>query len=214
MVTISHRFILKCLLKEYGLWLVAGIYGGIAILLGLTTSVLEQTSSVQTDASVWSGLWAVAYIQSTVGYGVSPPTTLGAQLTVIVCAFSGIFLIGLISATRAQQAKLHLNEFLMCTDLINGKYKGRNMEVIARAIQSWWRLIKSRVRKQPRVHYVLTFFHDLHKLRQLLVHCSSINAGMFASQAECFQTHVHTRIHQMNEYLYVVQHANEFVRDM
>jgi hypothetical protein len=25
---------------------------------------------------------------------------------------------------------------------------------------------------------------------------------------------VHTRIHQMNEYLYVVQHANEFVRDM
>ena len=209
-VTMGNRFISKCYLQEYGLLLVGGIYGLIAVLLGLTTSVLEHTS----DPSVWSGLWTVAYTQSTVGYGVNPPESLGAQLAAVLCAFLGIFLIGLISANRVQQTKLRLNEFLICAELMNGKYKRQHMEVIARAIQSWWRLMKFRARKQPNVSAVLSFFHDLRKLKQLLVHCTQTNAGLFSNQAACFHTHVHTRIRQMNEYLYVLRPACDLVRDM
>lgn len=208
-VTMNSRFIFKCYLQEYGLLLVGGIYGLVAVLLGLTTSVLEQTSS----PSVWSGFWTVAYTQSTVGYGVNPPETLGAQLAAVVCAFSGIFLIGLISANRVRQTNLRLNEFLICAELMNGKYKRKHMEVIARAIQSWWRLMRSRAKKQSNASVVFSFFHDLRRLRQLLVHCSQINAGLFANQAACFHTQVHTRIHQMNEYLYVLRPASDLVRD-
>jgi len=210
-VTMGKGFVFRCYMKRYGLSLVLGIYGLVVGLAGPVQYVFEKTSSTQVDTGIWMSFFAAAYTQSTIGYGVGCSTTLFAQLAITFSVFSGIFLQGLVTTAILDKSKLKLQEFHMCVELMNGRDKRKHMDVIARVIQSWWRLLKSRLRRQTNVAIVSLFYSELAKFRRVLVHCYHINQGLFINQVACFHTKVQTNIRSMNNYLYVVRHASELV---
>lgn len=210
-VTMGNFFLFKCYMKRYGLALVVGIYGLVVGLAGPVQYVLEKSSSTQVDTSMWTSFFAVAYTQATIGYGVGCPTILFAQMAIVVSIFSGIFLQALATNMIMHKSKLRLPEFHMCAELMNSRNKRKHLDTVARVIQSWWRLLKARMRKQPNVAIVSLFYRELSKFRLVLVHCYHINQGLFTNQVACFHTKVQTQLRQMNEYLYLVRHANELV---
>jgi hypothetical protein len=187
------------------------MYGLVVGLAGPVQYALEKSSSTQADTSMWTSFFAVSYTQATIGYGVGCPTTLLAQIAIIFSIFSGIFLQGLVTVEIMNRAKLRLPEFLMCAELMNNRYKRKHLDTVTRVIQSWWRLLKARTRKQSHIAIVSLFYRELFKFRKILVHCNRINTGLFSNQAACFQTKVQANLHQMSEYLYLVRHMNEQV---
>jgi len=210
-VTMGNLFLFRCYMKRYGLSLVVGIYGLVVGLAGPVQYVLEKTSSLQIDTSMWTSFFAVAYTQATIGYGVGGPTTIFAQLAITFSVFSGLFLQGLVTTAILDKSKLRLREFHMCAELMNSRDKRKHIDTVVRVIQSWWRLLKARMRKQPHVAIVSLFYRELAKFRLVLVHCYHINQGLFTNQIACFQSKVQTNLRQMNEYLYLVRHASELV---
>lgn len=213
-VNSGNRFVFRGYLQKYGLLLIVWIYGLVVVIGGAAQYVLEKTSSAQTDKSLWTSLFTVAYTQANIGYGVATSTTLFSQVAIIASLFSGIFLQSFANATIQENSSLHLHEFRMCADILNAHYKRKHMLIIVKVIQSWWRLMKARMRKQPNSAVVALFYIDLAKFRTILVHIYRIQAGFFPNQVACFEEKVVSRIRRSNEYLYVVRHACAVVRYM
>lgn len=210
-VTMGSRFIFRCYLQKYGLALVVGIYGLVCVMAGPVQYVLEKTSSAQVDTSLWTSWFTVAYTQTCIGYGVATPTTLFAQVAIILSIFSGIMLHSLANSYILEKSLLSITQFRMCAALQTNTYKRKHMSVIVHVIQSWWRLIMSRLKKRPNPVVVSLFYRNLAKFRRILVHCYRIHTGFFPNQIASFEDKVGTRIRRSSEYLYAVKHISHAV---
>ena len=206
-----NGFILRCLLAQYSHKLVVSMYALIVLFAGLAQYTLEQYSSEPDRPLVADSFWIVSYTQATIGYGVDIPVTFFGQFALIFTIVSGIILMGVLTTVSGDGVALSFKEFRMCSALLTHWYKKRKLVSAVLVIQAWWRLIKSRMRKQPHAPTILYFYYYLRKYRVVLVHCNSIKAGLFQNQLAAFEASVRSHIRRSSEYLYAIHHAAELV---
>jgi hypothetical protein len=188
------------------------IYGAMVVTGGIVQTILERESQSHRDKAVWSGLWVVAYTQGSIGYGDEAPITFPAQAAMIINVMLGSCLMGLLTTIISNAITLDLREFQFYSSVLSSRYKRKDMLVVVLVIQSWWRLICSRIRRQPHGPSIIHFYSALRKFRAVLVRCNTIKSGLLQNQVVAFGDNIGNRIRDLNVYLYAVKDAKELVR--
>lgn len=201
-------FIFRCCLAAYQFKLILGIYAAMVGLGGIVQAILGHHSG---EDSVWSGFWVVAYTLVTIGYGDSSPVSFLPQLAIILGIFLSSVLTGLITRIIFRSLSLDLPEFQYCSSLLSVRHTRQYSLLSIQVIQSWWRLIQSRIRRQPHGPSILYFYSTLRKFRTVLVRANSIQSGLFSHQIQVTGLKLTTEIRLLNTYLYSIQHTNELV---
>ena len=205
-------FILRSFLSAYKLPLVLGVYITAVVFGGVIHTTLEAKTEVHQDVSIWSGTWVVAYTQSNIGYGEESPVLFSTQFAIVLNVIVGFTLTGLLLNLLQHTVSLNLHEFQFCSNHISQRYKRKHLTIAVKTIQSWWRLIQSRMRKQPNGQIIVSFYSTLRKFRTVLVRCNTISAGLLQNHIANFGESVSLRVNKMSEYLYALRHVNDLVR--
>ena len=210
-VSSQGGFTFRCCLAAYKFTLILLIYGAMVMVGGFIQTILERESILHSDKTAWSGLWVVAYTQSTIGYGDEAPVTFQAQVSMIVSVFLGSVLMGLLTNIISNAISLDLKEFQYCSYLLSSRYKQKDTLVVVLVIQSWWRLICSRIRRQPHGPSIVHFYSSLRRFRAVLVRCNTIKSGLLQNQVAAIGENVGNSLRGLNVYLYAVNYVEEMV---
>jgi len=210
-VSSQGGFTFRCCLAAYKFTLILLIYGAMVMVGGFIQTILERESILHSDKTAWSGLWVVAYTQSTIGYGDEAPVTFQAQVSMIVSVFLGSISMGLLTNIISNAISLDLKEFQYCSYLLSSRYKQKDTLVVVLVIQSWWRLICSRIRRQPHGPSIVHFYSSLRRFRAVLVRCNTIKSGLLQNQVAAIGENVGNSLRGLNVYLYAVNYVEEMV---
>ena len=211
-VSSNSGFFFRCSLAAYKFSLILLIYLAMMLTGGIIQATFEQASVIHSEESIWSGFWVVAYTQGSIGYGDSDsPITFQAQASSLANVLVGSILTGLLTTVSLNSISLSLKEFQYCSYLRGARYKQRHTAVAILVIQSWWRLIQSRVRQRPHGPIILNFYYTLRKFRSILVKCNTIESGLFKNQIEVVGEKISSSMRGMSEYLYAIKHIDELV---
>ena len=127
---------IKTYLAAYSLKLILLLYGVFVILSGLVLFTLEKGSKSPEFDYVQNSFWALAVLQTTVGYGDVVSTT-----------YLGSCLVALITSSTSGRLALSRAECGLYSELAYMRYIRKYRKPAVVLIQRWWKLMDMRKRR-------------------------------------------------------------------
>ena len=164
-------FSMRSILKKYPIFSSFLLFCLCTLILGILLNIYERNLVRSPFVYVWNALWIISYTQSTIGYGDIVPETHLARGTVVLCAFSGVFLYSYIILIVRNNTGLTITEQKLYSEV---KYMTKGIRFLKShailLIQCWWRLIMRRKIGLPRINNIFKFHVRLQdfSLRRLI----------------------------------------------
>ena len=172
-VNLSSGFALRYCLSAHGLALMLGLYTATAVISCTAMHALVARTSNSGLNSVANSVWLVAMTQTTIGYGDITPKTLTCLAAILVC-FLSLCSLSLLIHSTSKHLKMNSSQLSLYIAILYAHRKRLQFRAAALLLQAWWKLMHTRIHRQPRCTVVINFYSQQRKYRQILLRCNSI----------------------------------------
>ena len=210
----SHTFrsTLRSYISSYSLPLILTVYSVFTVFSGLVLYLLERNAWYSQFDYTEDGLWVVAVMQTTVGYGEIVPRTLFSEVYISINCVLGSCLVALITSTTSHHLSLSHTEGALYSEMTYRRYRRKHEKPAVILIQRWWKFISNRVRHVRNGRVIIDFYTQLRTHRRGLAAAKGEKDHNFGLQLNAFEGAVGRKLRAAEEYMRPVAHVVHMVR--